>query len=75
MDIQDFGDADKARRRRRASRKGTRCHVEKVRGGRYMLLCPHKRPKFISASRSCSNSSRRFMADERARPSTAGRAC
>lgn len=51
MDIQSFGDADKARRRRRASRKGTRCHVEKVRGGRYMLLCPHKRPKFISASR------------------------
>ena len=52
----DFGDAMKARRGRKGkARKGARCHVKEVRvkgrGRRYMLLCPHKAPKFISEGR------------------------
>lgn len=52
--MNDFGDAMKARRRK-SKKAGTRCHVKEVRvkgrGRRYMLLCPHKSPKFISEGR------------------------
>lgn len=48
--MEDFGDVMRARKRR-GGKKARRCRVEKVKGGRYMLICPHKRPKFISESR------------------------
>lgn len=58
---EDFGDAMRARKRRggKSRRRVSRCEVKKVRGGRYMLLCPHKRPKFISESRAKSFRKRR----------------
>ncbi len=51
----NLGDAMKAKHRKRGGRKAARCHVKEVRvkgrGRRFMLLCPHKAPKFISAGR------------------------
>ena len=51
----DFGDAMKAKKWKRSGGKSQRCHVKEVRvkgrGRRYMLLCPHKAPKFISEGR------------------------
>jgi len=53
--MQDQESAFKARKRRRAAGKTKRCHVKEIRvkgrGRRFMLLCPHKAPKFISAGR------------------------
>lgn len=53
MDVQDFGDAMRARKRRsgKSKRRGPKCRVERVRGGRFMLFCPHKRPRFVSKKR------------------------
>lgn len=38
----------KAKKHRKAKKAAKKCHVEKVKGGRLMLICPHKRPRFIS---------------------------
>ncbi len=49
--MMDFGDADRARKRRSKrskARPAARCAAKKVKGGRWMAICPHKRPRFVS---------------------------